>query len=115
MKYSIIRFLPDPFTGEFRNIGAVAGADGDLKFRLRDDLVDKLPDPWITAVHRFAQSTGESLEKLHHDHRNCIQLSPPSVIVAESPEDALDFLFRTILRPLGSAHNILVPLGKEHL
>ncbi|MEU8355797.1 hypothetical protein AB0C27_07255 [Nonomuraea sp. NPDC048882] len=37
------------------------------------------------------------LYRLHHDHRNIVQLSPPAPIVAEHAEAALDLVFKHMI------------------
>jgi Protein of unknown function (DUF3037) len=117
--YSLIRCVPDPQTGEFLNVGAIAGdpATGDWSMRQvsNESRVRKLAGPaQLEAVHRFltevgiqiddmraqaeedaaVSSVGDTwLQALHYDLRNVVQLSEPTPVAADSAEQALDFLF----------------------
>jgi hypothetical protein len=118
--YALVRCVPDPRTGEFINIGAIVGdpESGDWSMRQvsNESRVRRLSGrPQLDAVHRFLTEVGikidesrallddvgtegilsESwLEKLYLDHRNVVQLSPPTPMAAESAEQALDLLFK---------------------
>src|SRR5215469_8301577 len=124
--YSLVRCVPDPATGEFVNVGAIAGnpETGDWSVRQvsNERHVRKLAGATeLSAVHDFlarvgteidsmqalmlndsADLLGESwLQSLHYDHRNVVQLTPPMPILADSAEDALDVLFgRQIIDPV---------------
>lgn len=119
--YSLVRCVPDPRTGEFVNIGAIAGNpdSGDWSSRQvgNESRVRKLADATtLDAVHRFlsrvgieidqsqaAMEAGEPpldlswLEQLHHDHRNTVQLTPPTPIVATDAEQALEVIFKRLI------------------
>lgn len=127
--YSLVRCVPDPRTGEFVNVGAIAGnpATGDWSVRQlsSENRVRKLAGPTaLQAVHGFlarvgvqidslqagmfegaAEPLSESwLQDLYHDHRNVVQLSVPTPIVAEDAEQALEILFsRQIIDPVSQA------------
>ncbi|MFI0417633.1 DUF3037 domain-containing protein [Spongiactinospora sp. 9N601] len=120
--YSIVRCLPDPRTGEFVNVGAIAGdpRTGDWAVR-RVSNTERIkrfaPNAAIDVTDRFivrltsqiaeareALETSDSLpfdeqwlQRLHHDHRNIVQLSPPAPIVANHAEAALDIIFRHMI------------------
>jgi len=123
--YSLIRCVPDPRTGEFVNVGAIAGDPESEDWSVRqvssESRVRKLADALaLGAVHEFLSRVGfeidrrqglagESsqildeawLNRLHYDHRNVVQLSPPAPILAEDAEQALDVLFgREIIDPV---------------
>jgi hypothetical protein len=117
--YSLVRCVPDPQTGEFVNVGAIAGdpVAGDWSMRQvsNESRVRKLAGPLqLDAVHRFLTEVGVQiddmrsqmehdstvalldenwLQSLHYDHRNVVQLSPPTPMMADSAEQALDVLF----------------------
>src|SRR6266446_4004184 len=102
--YSLVRCVPDPQTGEFVNIGAIAGdpATGDWSVRQvsNESRVRKLAGGVeLDAVHRFLTEVGLLIDDsragmeddatvaplshnwllaLHHDHQNVVQLSPPA-------------------------------------
>lgn len=125
--YSLVRCVPDPRTGEFVNIGAIAGdADtGDWAVRQvsSERRAIKLAGAGaLAAVHGFLARAQEAIEmqdlliddqggteylteewlhRLHQDHRNLVQLAPPTPMVADSAEDALDLIFeRMIIDPV---------------
>lgn len=124
--YSLVRCVPDPATGEFVNVGAIAGnpETGDWSVRQvsNERHVRKLAGATeLSAVHDFLARVGieidsmqalmlrdsadllsESwLQSLYYDHRNVVQLTPPVPILADSAEDALDVLFgRQIINPV---------------
>ncbi|RKS77598.1 Protein of unknown function (DUF3037) [Motilibacter peucedani] len=120
--YSLVRCVPDPRTGEFVNVGAIAGSAEAGEWAVRqvssEARVRKLAGPReLEAVHGFLARVGEQvdiqmeldagdvneslpaswLEDLHHDHRNVVQLSPPAVVAASSAESALDLIFERML------------------
>jgi hypothetical protein len=120
--YSIVRCLPDPRTGEFVNVGAIAGdpLTGDWAVR-RVSNTERIkrfaPNAAIDVTDRFivritseiaeareALETSDSLPlddqwlyRLHHDHRNIVQLSPPTPIIAGYAEAALDIIFKHMI------------------
>jgi hypothetical protein len=116
--FSLVRCVPDPRTGEFVNVAAIAGdpSTGDWSIRQvsNESHVRKLAGAVeLGAVHGFLARIGmqidhsqsnlledsddipgeDWLQRLYHDHRNVVQLSPPTPIAAESAEDALDIIF----------------------
>ncbi|MFG1705884.1 DUF3037 domain-containing protein [Nonomuraea sp. M3C6] len=116
--YSIVRCLPDPKTGEFVNIGAIAGdpATGDWSLRQLSNLqrvrrfVDrpiletatgcllKLYDEIERNQAALLEDAGEPLgedwlDRLHHDYRNVVQFSAPAPVIADDAQDALAFVF----------------------
>ncbi|GAA4206277.1 hypothetical protein GCM10022252_68190 [Streptosporangium oxazolinicum] len=137
--YSIVRCLPDPRTGEFVNVGAIAGdpntGDWAVRRLSNTERIKKFaPAPAIDVTDRFMvrlsseiAEARESLEtdnshpfgddwllKLHHDHRNIVQLSPPVPIVANHAEAALDIIFgRMIIDPASQPRQVTV--GKDRV
>jgi DUF3037 family protein len=116
--YALVRCVPNPRTGEFINIAAIAGRPeiGDWSIRQvgNESRVRKLAGAVeLEAVHGFLARVGLEIDKqqvlldeevgeplgedwlrqLHHDHRNVVQLSAPAPIVADNAEHALDILF----------------------
>jgi hypothetical protein len=121
--YSLVRCVPDPRTGEFVNVGAIAGdpSTGDWSVRQvsSENRVRKLAGPVaLLAVHGFLARVGGQidslqtdslqtgtfegasellserwLEGLYHDHQNVVQLSAPAPILADDAEQALEILF----------------------
>ncbi|MFC3983010.1 DUF3037 domain-containing protein [Streptosporangium jomthongense] len=120
--YSIVRCLPDPRTGEFVNVGAVAGdpVTGDWTIRQISNLdrarkfagtaaletaisqlihLDEEIDRSRTALlEDHGEPLGEEwLLKLHRDHRNVVQFSEPAPLLAHSAEEALAFVFEHLI------------------
>lgn len=132
--YSLVRCVPDPATGEFVNVGAIAGnpdtGDWSVRQVSNERHVRKLAGATeLGAVHGFLARVGIEidsmqalmlndsvdllgegwLQDLYYDHRNVVQLSPPTPIVADNAEDALDVLFgRQIIDPVTQARDRVV-------
>ncbi|MEU8200381.1 DUF3037 domain-containing protein [Streptosporangium sp. NPDC049046] len=120
--YSIIRCLPDPQTGEFVNVGVIAGdpVTGDWAVR-RLSNIERIrrfaPQPVLEVSERFmARVTGEIadaraaveadrgeplgeawLDRLCRDHRNTVQLSAPAPVIARRAEEALAMIFDSMM------------------
>ena len=122
--YSLIRFVPDPARGEFINVGAVAGSEESSDWAVRQvsnpvraralDSSNALNAVWV-----FVDQLGKEIDeyqlgldqlfgpeqdlredwlaRLHRDHRNVVQLTYPTPMVAESAEDALDRVFDLLI------------------
>jgi hypothetical protein len=118
--YSLIRFVPDPARGEFVNVGAIVGSEMSSEWQIRQvenpvraraldenavlDAVWSFIDRVGSDIDTFDRAT-ESLfgadivldepwlEELHRDHQNVVQLSPPTPMVANSADDAMDRVF----------------------
>lgn len=125
--YSLVRFVPDPARGEFVNVGAIVGSEESSEWQVRqvenpvrartldqsssldtvwtffdrvgssideyEDAIDQLFDPSVELSEAW-------LERLHSDHRNLVQLSQPTPMVAASADEALDRVFElAILDP----------------
>ncbi|MDE0169718.1 MAG: DUF3037 domain-containing protein [bacterium] len=122
--YSLIRFVPDPARGEFVNVGAIVGSELSSEWQLRQvsnpararalDDERSLDVVWAfcnrvgTDIDRFDESlyslfdpevelSEDWLENLHTQHRNIVQLSPPTPMVANSADEALDRLFSQMI------------------
>lgn len=122
--YSLIRFVPDPARGEFVNVGAIAGSEESSEWQVRQienpvraRAIDD--NQSLNAVWSFIDSVGAQMDayeqafsslfdleeelteewliRLHADHQNIVQLSPPTPMVAESAEDALDRVFELMV------------------
>ena len=119
--YTIIRFVPNPGTGEFVNIGAVVGSDIaddwsglfatnlDRAKKLNpqveravllaaadfmDELSREIDNTADYSGGLFGESLMESaLEDLYRDQRNIIQFSNPAPIIADTAEEAARRLF----------------------
>lgn len=134
--YSLIRFVPDPATGEFVVIGAIAGSDTSSEWELRTvgnwkraraiDASHALVGSWdfVVSVERLLDAHDEWLESntasdpgiseewlmgIHRRYRGIVQLSRPMPISAESSSDALDFLFDHVLAGTDHASTITRP------
>lgn len=123
--YSVVRCVPDPRTGEFVNVGAIVGSPETSDWALRqvssESRVRKMAGvKELEAVHGFLARVGERIDEanesvdagaepltstwlhqLHHDHRNVVQVSAPTPVVASDAESALDVIFdRLIIDPV---------------
>lgn len=125
--YALVRCVPDPRTGEFVNIGAIAGCaevgDWALRQVSSERRAVKLAGAGaLEAVHGFLARTQEAIEvqdllinddvesdhltedwlqQLYLNHRNTVQLAPPTPMLADTAEDALDLVFdRMIIDPV---------------
>lgn len=120
--YSIVRFVPNPLTGEFINVAAIAGSEESSEWAVRiveNPIRARAIDPLGTldAVWSFVDRIGaridehekatvsqslfeeysplteQWLHELHVEHRNLVQLSVPAPLSAESADQALDRVF----------------------
>ncbi len=119
-RYSLVRCVPEPRTGEFVNIGAIAGSfdEGDWSARTIGNYARALKlctSDQIAAVTEFIAEALEqiaaadnSLYPLHDEwldeivseRRNVVQLSAPQLAIAEDADAALDFVFaRQVVDP----------------
>jgi hypothetical protein len=131
--FSIVRCVPNPRTGEFINVGAIAGSSdaGDWAVRevSNEKRVRSLADGHdISTYHEFLVEAGLRidrnaelvdegredpldeawLQQLHHDYRNVVQLSPPSLVLAGSAESALDVIFENyVVDPTRPSRNVV--------
>jgi DUF3037 family protein len=144
--YALVRCVPSPRTGEFINMAAIAGQPdtGDWSIRQvsNESRVRKLAGAEeLQAVHSFLtrvgleiderqllfeEESGEPLgegwlQRLYHDHRNVVQLSPHAPIVADNAEQALDIVFsRQIIDPVSqprgfvTKHRVLAELREAY-
>lgn len=117
--YSIVRFVPDPARGEFVNVGAIVGSEESSEWQYRQienpmraralDERQTLDAVWsfldrVGQIDDFERA-GETLfvpvvelsetwlEQLHADHRNVVQLSRPSPMVAANADEAMERIF----------------------
>ena len=122
--YSLIRFVPDPARGEFINVGAIAGSEETSEWQVRQienpvrarfidergtlsaawnfiDRIGRSIDQYEEADETFFDTPMELSEdwltRLHVEHQNIVQLSPPIPMVASSADDALDRIFRRMI------------------
>ncbi|MEV0821135.1 DUF3037 domain-containing protein [Nonomuraea rubra] len=120
--YSIVRCLPEPRTGEFINIGAIAGdpTTGDWSLRRLSNLrrvrrfVDrpilktatgcllKLYDEIERNQAALLEDGGEPLsedwlDRLHRDYRNIVQFSAPARVIANDAQEALAVVFEQLI------------------
>jgi hypothetical protein len=122
--YSVVRFVPDPARGEFVNIGAIVGSEESSEWQLRQidnpvraraiddrrvldvvwsflDRVDRDIDEYETATERLlfdgVELSEAWLERLFVDHRNVVQLSQPTPMIASSADEALDHVFEQLV------------------
>lgn len=122
--YSIIRFVPNLATGEFVNVGVIAGNEELHDWRVRyvsnQTRARKLGEPaavasvfermgalqeWCDNANDGGEDSDESttamteevLAKLYADWQHMVQLSAPAPVVAASAEEALDLLFTHVV------------------
>jgi Protein of unknown function (DUF3037) len=122
--YSVVRFVPDPARGEFVNVGAIVGSEESSEWQLRQidnpvraraiddhraleavwsflDRVGRDIDEYETATERLlfdgVELSEAWLERLFVDHRNVVQLSQPTPMIAASADEALDRVFEQLV------------------
>ena len=122
--YSLVRFVPDPARGEFVNVGALAGSEESSEWDIRRignprraralgspealgavwsfiDQVGAVLDRYQESLHELFDAevspSEDWLDGLHRDYRNIVQLSPPTPMVAETVEEALDKVFDLLI------------------
>lgn len=136
--YSIVRFVPDPARGEFVNVGAIVGSEESSEWQYRQvenpararalDERQTLDAAWsfLDRVGRQIddfERAGETLfnppvelseawmERLYLDHRNLVQLSRPSPMIAANADEAMDRIFDDlVVDPARRRH----PFQKKH-
>ncbi|CAM3164996.1 DUF3037 family protein [Williamsia muralis] len=116
-EYAVVRCVPEPRTGEFVNVGAVAGSaeegDWDVRQIQNPRRAAKLCSAeqlavvaeFIAQLSSDIEESSESLIELPTDwlsslraeRRNIIQLSEPGVAVADSAASVLDVVFKRLL------------------
>lgn len=135
----MIRFVPDPARGEFVNVGAIVGSEDSSEWQVQQirnpararaidehatleavwSFIDRLGGD-IDRFDRSMESLCEAeveldeawLQKLHADHQNIVQLSPPTPMVADSVSDAIERVFDLmVLDPSVRKH----PFQKKHV
>lgn len=110
--YSKLRFVPDPASGEFVNVGVIVGSDSDGKcilhlsesrrraFHLAPRKI--VNDFWSylqkfkTDVERSTFST-MMLDEMRDEARNLLQFSDPAPMVAEGIEAAQEIIAEQVL------------------
>ena len=138
--YSIIRFVPEPSRGEFVNVGAVVGSEETSEWAIRQvsnpvraraiderQVLDRVwgfftrvgqtIDEWEAATEtpnlfgEVKELSEDWLAELYQRHRNIVQLTAPTPMVADDAESALDRVFdEMILDPAQRTH----PFEKKH-
>jgi hypothetical protein len=137
--YSVVRFVPDPGRGEFVNVGAIAGSEDSSEWQWRQienpvraraidvrlaldavwaflDRVGRHMDDYERAQETLFEPEVELseawLQQLYVEHRNVVQLSQPTPMVAGSADEALDRVFeQMVLDPAFRRH----PFQKKHI
>jgi len=132
-RYSLVRCVPEPRTGEFINIGAIAGAydEGDWSARsignyqraLRLCTADQvaavtafIAEAWQqieNAADTFFPLRDEWLDEIASERRNVVQLTAPQLAVADSADQVLDLVFaRQLIDPARVSRSTI---GKHRL
>jgi DUF3037 family protein len=125
--YSVVRYVPNPATGEFVNVGVIAGSDetGDWSLRKAENprrarLFGPLDS--LNAVDAFMNEVGSRLDNftlmesadiserwltdMQRRHRNIVQQTAPAPVIADSAEEALDFIFPQVVLEEASAMDV---------
>jgi hypothetical protein len=129
--YSLIRFVPDPARGEFVNVGAIVGSETSSEWQVRqienpvraraiDDrslldavwsFIDRVGlqiDEYEDALNSLFGAATELdeawLERLHAEHENVVQLTPPAPVSATSADEAMDRVFDLMILDPASRH-----------
>lgn len=143
MKYwfSVIRFVPSPVRGERVNVGVIVGSDEASEWQIQvateanrkrcesidDDSMFPSLQSTIYRWQRLFESYDaeyakdsetlpislEWLKRVSARHRNIVQLSAPSPVVATDIDEAVDTLFESYVR--SSAEDALVIETKRHV
>jgi hypothetical protein len=124
--YSLVRFVPDPVRGEFINVAAVVGSEETGEWEVQQAsnlrraraLDENLTLPAVTSVIEHitgtidafldANEAGEEvsseseptekwLRVLSGAYRHIVQLTPPTPLVAESADQAMDIVFNELI------------------
>ena len=122
--YSLVRFVPDPARGEFVNVGAVAGSEESSEWAIRQienpkraralgsaelldavwsfigrvgGVLDKHQESLDQIFNAAITPTEDWLWRLHKDHRNIVQISPPTPMAAKNVEEALEIVFDLLI------------------
>lgn len=119
-RYSLVRCVPEPRTGEFVNIGAIAGsfAEGDWSARsignyqralrlCKADQIAVVTEFIAEALQKISDADDsffplrdEWLDELASERRNVVQLSAPQLAVGENADHVLDLIFaRQLIDP----------------
>lgn len=119
-RYSLVRCVPEPRTGEFVNIGAIAGSydEGDWSARSIGNYKRALKLCTADQIAVVTEFIAEALEKIEaadsslyplrdewldgivSERRNVVQLTAPQLAVAEDADQVLDLVFaRQLIDP----------------
>lgn len=118
--YSIVRFVPDAFRGEFVNVAVIVGSEDSGEWEIRmagnpqharrldngkgieavwaylatvQDLIDTSGEDELDDITHDVRPGRRWLESEHLRLRNLVQITPPTGIVADSANAALEMLF----------------------
>jgi hypothetical protein len=122
--YSVVRFVPNPARGEFVNVGAILGSEDSSEWQVRQvenpiraravDESGVLGAAWdfLNRVGKDIDSYEEAIDslftppielsedwlwKLVDQQQNIVQLSPPTPLVADSLDQAMEIVFEELL------------------
>jgi hypothetical protein len=122
--YSLIRFVPDPARGEFVNVGAIVGSEISSEWQVRqienptraraiDDRslleavwsfidrvgiqIDKYEDGLNSLFGVTVELDEAWLERLHSEHENVVQLTPPVPVSASTADEAMERVFELMI------------------
>jgi hypothetical protein len=127
----MVRFVPNPASGEFVNVGAIAGGDdgGDWAVRQISNSARARalgPTASLNALFAFLNDVGDRIDEfnarinsleppnfelseswltdLSLRRRNIVQLSSPAPVDADSAEDALEVVFEHLINEPAVEH-----------
>ncbi|GAA3625249.1 hypothetical protein GCM10022223_48020 [Kineosporia mesophila] len=120
--YSIVRFVPDAFRGEFVNVAIIAGSEATGEWIVRrvdnvqharriggsvpitpvwsyldgvENLIDQLGEDQLT--EESLELNREWLRRESTRLRNLVQVTTPSAVLADSLEDAVNHMFEVFV------------------
>ncbi|MGI9001258.1 MAG: DUF3037 domain-containing protein [Pseudonocardia sp.] len=122
--YSVVQYVPDSFRGEFVNVAVIVGNADSCEWRVRrvgnvsrarglgastslatvwrylddiENLIVDLTDDISEANPEIPQLDRTWMETEHRRLRNLVQLSEPTVVIAEDVEEATQKIFDTFI------------------
>lgn len=132
-RYSLVRCVPEPRTGEFINIGAIAGAFGEGDWSARaignyqralklctTDQIAAVTEFIAEACQQIEDAEGsliplsdDWLDRISAERKNIIQLTAPQLAVADSADEVLDLVFaRQLIDPAKTTRRTI---GKNNI
>lgn len=109
--YSIVRWVPDSFRGEFTNVAVICGAGDEWMIRARERTVDRWPVvaeylKTVEAAMTCDEVDVAWLERERHDHRNLVQLTPLCPVMGVDVNEAVTLIFSHLVDEWDPAHHL---------